>query len=247
MGIPNYTKNFGDEWQKTQRKVKSNFTSGNRGTATTVIATDVLQITGQLTVASGGRFVGQYANGIEAFFVGPVTNDGVPGEGVVIRRADGTEVLHVEGLTSNESSWGLKDEAENTIVSDSGIGLGRPYLNVPFGNVISTMPGNTTGSLVTIHKSIFPKHHPQFRMHLQYNITSTTGDININLTTVADGTVSMYSSLGLSGTGSLDFGFDMLGEFLEPVTMEVQTRVASGAGSAGVVIVGAYGVETGGL
>src|SRR6478609_6137735 len=102
MGIPRYPKEFGTEWQKTQRKIKNNFTSGNSRTGSTIIATDLLQITGQLTVAPGGKFVGQYSNGIAAFYIGPVTNDGVPGEGVVIRRADGTEVFHVEGLTTDE-------------------------------------------------------------------------------------------------------------------------------------------------
>ena len=247
MGIPNYPKNFGDEWQKSQRKIKNNFTSGNRSNGGTVIATDVLQITGQLTVAPGGKFVGQYQNGINAFYIGPVTNDGIPGEGIVIRRANGTEVLHVEGLTSDESSWALKDEAENDIISDSGVGLGRPYLNVPFADVISTMPGNTTGSYVTVHKAIFARHHPQFRLYLSYNVTATTGAINVNVTTVADGTVSVSETLALSGTGDLALTIDMPGDFLEPVTMEIQTKVDSGAGATGVVVTGAYGVETGGV
>lgn len=244
MGIPRYPKEFGTEWQKTQRKIKSNFTSGNTRTGSTIIATDLLQITGQLTISAGGKFIGQYANGVSAFYIGPVTNDGLPGEGVVIRRADGSEVLHVEGISDNQSSWSLQDPVGNVIVTDSPVGLGRPYLNVPFGNVVSTFPGTTSGTFTTIHAAYFPKHHPSFRMHLAYNIAATTGEIQIKVTDVT-GTNVVVTETALSSTGNLIETFDMPGEFLEVVYVEVQSRVATGAGNAGVQVLGAYGLEPG--
>lgn len=247
MGIPNYRKDIGTEWQKTQRKIRNNFTSANSSTGSTVIATDFLQITGQLTIAAGGKFVASYTNGQQALYIGPINVDGVSGEGIVIKRADGTEALRVEGLSSLDGSWSLKDVDQNTVVTDdsSGLGLGRPYIPVTLGSVVGTLPGNTSGSYVTVWKGIFQKQQSNLRLHYHYDVSATTGDILVQATGADTfSTTTLDEQLGLSSTGDVSMTLAIPGDYLEEVTIEIQTRVASGTGSTGVSVLGSYGIES---
>lgn len=245
MGIPRYPKEMASEWQRTQRDIKNLFTSANVRKALTQVSTGALEILGTLTILPGGKFNAQYTNGNSAVYFGPVTDGNTIGESVILRRGDGTTILYVEGFSDQDSTFYIADKNEDVILADDDQGgLSNPYIPYTFASILN-MPSNNTGSFVTVNKSWVQKQHPRIQMALQYDITSTTGEIRIAVSGgTGDGTELALESLS-TGNDTLEIGpVDLPGEYLETFYIEVQTRVASGTGDVGCVMLGAYGVKS---
>lgn len=243
MGIPRYPKDMASEWQKTQRDIKNLFTSANVRKALTQVSTGALDILGTLNILPGGKMNAQYTNGNSAMYIGPVSDGNAQGEGVIFRRGDGSEVIYLEGFSDEASTFRITDKNEEIIVSDDELGgLSHPYIPHPFSTVVN-MPSNNTGTFVTVQKTWIQKQHPRLHISFEYDITSTTGEINIVVEGgTGDGTVLVLANLA-TGSGTVEVGpVDLPGEYLETYYILVQTRVDTGSGDVGCVVLGAYGV-----
>lgn len=245
MGIPRYPKDMAGEWQRTQRDIRNLFTSANVRKALTQVSTGALEILGELKILPGGKFNAQYTNGNSAMYIGPVSDGNAVGEAVILRRGDGSEVLYLEGFSDEASSFRISDSEGNIILADDEVlGLSNPYIPYTFADILN-MPSNNTGSFVTVQKSWLQKQHPKIQFALQYDITSTTGEINVVVSGGSgDGTVLAIATLS-TGNDVLQVGpVDLPGEYLETFYIEVQTRVASGSGDVACAMLGAYGVKS---
>lgn len=245
MGIPRYPKDMAGEWQKTQRDIKNLFTSANVRKALTQVSTGALDILGTLNILPGGRLNAQYSNGNSAMYIGPVSDGNAQGEGVILRRGDGSEVLYLEGFSDEDSTFRITDKNEAIILADDeNGGLAHPYIPHPFSTVVN-MPSNSTGSFVTVQKTWIQKQHNRIHLSIEYDITATTGEINIVVEGgSADGTVLALANLP-TGSGTEEIGpVDLPGEYLETYYILVQTRVDTGSGDVGCVVLGAYGVKS---
>lgn len=245
MGIPRYPKEMASEWQKTQRDIKSLFTSANVRKALSQVSTGTLEILGTLTIKPGGKFNAEYTNGNSAVYVGTVSDGNVQGEGVVLRRGDGTEVLVLEGFSDEDSTFAIKDLNEAIIFADDEQGgLAQPYLPYTFVDTVN-MPSTVSGTYETIATAWIHKQHPMIRIAYYQTTTSTTGQIKFIVSGgTADGTELVVIDTTTGSTTGIEGPITLPGDFLENFFIEVQARVDTGVGDVGCVVLGAYGVKS---
>ena len=245
MGTPRYPKSMGSEWQKSQRELRNLFTSANVRKAITQVAAGILDVSGILNIVPGGKFNAKYTNGNSALYMGPVSDGNVMGEGIVFRRGDGTEVLHLEGFSDEASTFAIKDIDENVILADDEMGgLSNPYIPYTFVNTVN-VPSNNSGTYTMVGKTWVQKQHPNIELAFYQNTTSTTGQIQfIVVGGSADGTVLATVNTSTGSTTEELSSVELPGEYLEKFYIEVQTRVDSGTGEVGCVVLGAYGTKS---
>lgn len=245
MGIPSYPKDMASEWQGVKRDIKNLFTSANVRKALTQVSTGALDILGTLNILPGGKFNAQYTNGNSAFYAGPVSDGNAQGEGVILRRGDGTEVLRLEGFSDEDSTFSIKGVNEETIFADDEQGgLARPYIPYTFVDSVN-VPSNNTGTYEVVGIGWVYKQHP--RIHLAYyqNTTSTTGQIKFVIASGSAVGTELAVVDTTTGDDTAELGpLDLPGDFGESFFIEVQTRVDSGTGDVGAVVLGAYGVQS---
>lgn len=245
MGTPSYPKDMITEWQGIKRDVKNLFTSANVRKALSQVSTGTLEILGQLSIKPGGRFNSEYTNGNSSMYIGPVSDGNAVGEGIILRRGDGSEVMRLEGFSDEDSTFCIKDINEETILSDDELGgLAQPYLPMTFVDT-TDVPSNNTGTYTTIGTAWVIKQHPKIHLAIYQNTTSTTGQIRFVVTSGSATGTDIAEVNTTTGDGTQEVGpVDMPGTYLEGMFVEVQTRVDSGVGDVGCVVLGAYGVKS---
>lgn len=188
-------------------------------------------------------------NGVEIIKYG----EEVPGfgRGWIFRRGEnGRAAFYLGGSESSNQYWVLQDNTANIVVSDdanSQQGLARPY--IPYTYIVTNGAGagtsTTSTSFVNAYNIRGYKQHP--RIDIEYLISTPAGvsaevqivDTN-NSNTIIDGPVthgpSSSSFSGLRGTLS--------GSHVNPINVNLQFRVSSGAGTIGITLTYAYGIQS---
>lgn len=249
MGTPNYPKDMASEWNQLKRDVRNAFTSANLRTGMAKIGAKVIEITGELALNVGATLRAQYANGVNALYVGPGNYNGKTVAKVGIRRYDGSQVLSVFGSADEPGYFSIQDPQGNIIVSDdgmTGIGLARPW--IPYGWTrtadITTPRDITTSSTFVAHHTISGYlQHPKIvvwgflvcnasdRADVRIKDTDS-GQIVASATNLATGWVTLEGSVP-------NYGF---GDFFK---YDIEVRRASGTGTGvGFTVTSAHGRQS---
>jgi len=176
------------------------------------------------------------------------------GRGWVFQRGDsGIPAFALGGnQASGRQFWRMIDNSLNDIVTDdafSGVGLARPY--IPYlpvrgvDTVSSSLAMTTTStSFVTAYEIHGVKQHP--RVNVMYLCNVPAGlTAEIQLVDTTSGTVLIAGP----NTASTGFGINNLvgnaiGQHLDNLNVTLQFRVASGAGTIGLTVLYALGVQS---
>lgn len=201
---------------------------------------------GDLSIRSGSLTVGT----VPAIYMGPMVFGADTASGWLFRRNDGTVAFTIAGTASGNQNWELRDNAANVVVSDDDgdQGLARPYIHYHFVEHANTVPTITTTSatFVPLATGRYVKQHPYTTVEVLCRASdgSTSGQIqlyNTTTATVIDGpeniTVGMYAVITL-GPAVVD------GAHMSYQELEIQVKRTAGAGTIGIRVMNAYGVET---
>lgn len=175
----------------------------------------------------------------------PVTNkplfyigwlDGTQEYGVVLSRNDGSPALAIYGAAAEGAQQFLAifDRQGNIVAGDdtnSGQGLARPYLNVPFASLdMSAASGTTSATFTSVETSQSYKTHPRFYgLALVIADAATTGDVRLRDT---DGNnIGTQQAVAAGSFAYYAFGPDTVpGAHMATKQVELQVRRNSGAG-----------------
>ncbi|SMD24209.1 hypothetical protein [Lentzea albidocapillata] len=197
---------------------------------------------GGLTLLDDAFFRMVDDNGVEIMYFGP---DSEGRQVALLRREGGAPVLYTYFAGPGQQYWALTDGAQNQVVADdafSGQGLARPYLPLPHGQTDwNVMPKTTSGSFVTLDEVRYYKQHPRVNMTLRVGATvGTTGEWRVQ----QDG-VTLASGAIANGVLTIAYAtFAVTGSHMAPLNLDVQGRVASGAGSITAHIREAGGIQS---
>lgn len=176
------------------------------------------------------------------------------GSGFIFRRGvNGIPAFYLGGnQSSGRQFWVLADNTLNNIVSDdaqSGVGLARPYIPYLAVNANQTAQATlgfttTSATFVTAYEIHGPKQHPRLDVQYLLNVPSgLTAEVQL-LDTTGTGTI-------IAGPATATFGFGIaglvgspVGNHLDDLNAVLQVRVASGAGTIGITVLHALGVQS---
>lgn len=207
---------------------------------------------GGLTVTSGAYFKVIDFDGQQIVYAGgavPNRPDGVPQQ--VFFLSDDSGRLRMSlwdsdpALNGYRQFWAVWDYNGNIIMKDdvdSQQGLARPYISTPYpwhnrhSDWFITTTSNTFDPVLTYS---FIKQHPKVSLQLLYDITggATQGEIRITCGSV----VFQTTYVGTSGTTQV---FEVPGNHLDTVNIQIDLRVSGGVGTARVEPVWCYGRES---
>lgn len=199
----------------------------------------------------GGSLRLKRQDGTEQVHIGPIFYGGEEaGIGWIFRRFNGSQVFTLEGTNPDNQFIAVRDEAGNIIFSDdatAGQGLATPY--IPGGTFESmSVPTDATSgtTFVGVQKAIWRKQHPRIRFWTLWNVTSTTAEIQWKIVTGPDagtvigGPTTIGTGFSFGGQGP----FTVPGAHLSEFEIDVEIRVASGAGSVAVRTLHAIGMQS---
>lgn len=203
---------------------------------------------GSLTVTDGSISIGT----IPSMYFGSVLIDGSYfSTAWIFRRADTSMVLTLDGTTAGTQFLSHLDRAQNIVVADDGpggTGLARPHLNINFVEHSNTVPTVTTTSatFVPLFTGHYQKQHPRINVDVlaRSSAGGTTGEVQLYDTNTG---LMLGSPAAVTSSfyGVLTLGpFDVDGDYLEMIEIEVQARRTAGAGTIGVRVMCAYGEGT---
>ncbi|MDP5184790.1 hypothetical protein QOZ88_19325 [Blastococcus sp. BMG 814] len=200
---------------------------------------------GGLTLRGGFLRLKHDGDGVETFYVGPVSPDlpdGSKQPGVIIRRNDGTIALHLydpipsEGDYNQFLAW--RDRQGHVVFSDdtdSGQGIALPY--IPFAFYRSRnedWPVVTSTAWTTVYRAKGPKQQPKLYVETwgANNTDGATGQVRV----LVNGTELATPGDTASGVvRGFNFGpAAVSGDHLSTLSIEVQARMVSGAGGVQV-------------
>jgi hypothetical protein len=145
----------------------------------------------------------------------------------------------------------LSDTAGNVVVSHdgvSGIGLGRPWLPVPFVPLYGVIDSNTgwpvttSGSFVDL---LYASHEVQHR-HVMVDVDVVCGEDTTAEVQILDGATAIGAAETLNAgvTTRLRITAALASSYTAETTLYVQGRRVTGAASVWVQVAGAWGVQT---
>jgi hypothetical protein len=175
--------------------------------------------------------------------------------GFIARRRDGTAAIANFSTPDGGGFSAIYDKQVNVIVSDdgaSGQGLGRPWLPISFSLPGSQVPAGaettTSGTFVTIWEARYQKQHPRFYAYvlLRCSDGTTSGEIQLvkNGGVLPEDIIQGPTAIPL---GYFSFGTligTVPGDFGEEMSIDIMLRRTAGAGSVGVRVMGAWGLQT---
>lgn len=209
---------------------------------------------GGLTIKGG--FLRLVFAGFNLFYVGPVgsaLSDGSYQQVVRIRRADGTLALHTydaapgaDGTLNQALTW--LDRGGSIVFSDdtdSGQGIGRPYLGfTAYPSRSSDFLVASGGSFTTLWRAKAPKQHPKLYVEVWANAPDAGAVAEVQV--LVNGAV--WDAPKQSSTGfvtSIAFGpLPVTGAHMATLSVEVQGRLASGTGNVQVGVARIEGRQT---
>jgi len=205
---------------------------------------------GHLTVQATGGFRVLHDNGVTMLEAARIDTGFGPVEQVVYHRRNGTISLQVASNVFGFEFVRVLDALGFIIFSDDGLtgeGLGVPYLNNGFVSLAATPVDSTSsGTFTALQRSVWRKQQPMIQFRVRHNVTATTGEIRFRIssgtyTGIILGDLPNVFTLA-AGSGQTTFGpFRMVGNHLDEIEIDVEARVASGAGSVAVCVMSALG------
>lgn len=175
------------------------------------------------------------------------------GRGYVFRRGEGGQpAFYLGNNQATESQyWALADNSANIIMSDdaqSGQGIARPYIPLPV-----TKASELTTQVVTTSSTSFVdayvirtfKQHP--RVAVEFAVNTPAGVTSeVRLSDATSGAASVIAGPITFGAGN---GFGGLtaaiaGAHMSEIEVQIEFRVASGAGTIGIVVTRAHGIQS---
>lgn len=202
---------------------------------------------------TGGAFILEDEAGHKLFYVGPYgppNTDGTAQQGWSVERADGTIVLALwdavpsGGVLNQALSW--YDRTGHTVVSDdtdSGEGLGRPWIPLPNPQTVDSTkwPSTTSSSYVEIASSAVELQQPKIMWDATANGTGS-----VQLLLKGSGGSTLASSQVWSPNGGSFSWSDVItlpaGYYGQKVTASVQAKATSG--TVACITRGLYGRQT---
>lgn len=207
---------------------------------------------GRLTV-KGGNLVVENASGGLAFYVGAVSPslpDGTYQPGFILYREDGTVAAGLydpDPAGDYKQFFAVYDRSGNVVVSDdtdSGQGLGRPYLPLPLyaARFTADPQACTSGTWETLWQGSVYKQHP--RMLVQASVGADVG--SAGEVRVMVGGVQLGATAPVTSTpAGVNFGpAAVAGAYSSSLTVQLQAQRTSGAGVVRVQAAGAWGLQS---
>lgn len=195
-----------------------------------------------LSVRDGGALRLVTADGVEAFYVGPVwpdLPDGSPQPGLIVRRNDGTIALHlydpIPGALDYNQFLAWRDRAGNVVLSDdtdSGQGHARPWLDHAFYlSRSSDFPTTAVTAFETIWRAKLSKQQPRLYVEC-WGVSDTAGAVGEVQVMVNGARLGAVEQTASGVVRFFTFGPDVVaGAFGNTLNVEVQARRASGTGT----------------
>jgi hypothetical protein len=157
-----------------------------------------------------------------------------------VRRTDGTVAMLITTL------WSLLDRAGNVVISEdtSGVGLGRPYLPIPFALARYTdWPASTSASFEDIHRASIKKINPFAYLVIGHttDVSGTTGDLQV---TVNGAILGSTIAVTFTQAAVTIAPFQLPGLFRDQVELRVRVRRTAGSGAVRCVVLAASGIES---
>lgn len=204
-----------------------------------------------LPVATGSITVTYDAANLPFLLVGELPSAFGPIDQLTLRRHfttgifGNTRFLQVQSNIFGFESWAGFDANDQIIVGDDGStgdGLGRPYLPQIIESVTTPTDSTAGGVFVTLLRSVWRKQHHSAEFWVRHNVTATTGEIRFVIGSGPDTGTVIGGPTTISGSGHNPYGpFTVPGVHGTEFFLDVQGRVASGAGATAVRAMG-YGV-----
>lgn len=215
---------------------------GARAGATAIDSGSMRIINGSLTVGAN-----------DELFFGNTFYGTDEATGWVWKRSNQNPVFFLAGDAANDQYFALLDDSGNVIMADDGAanqGLALPYVPIGFTEHSNILPTNTTtsGTFTSLVTSHFYKQHPKITVFVLARSSdgTTTGELQLR-----NGTGGIAPMSGVVATVSAGFyGLVTLGpvpvdgSHLAEIEIEVQARRTAGAGTIGIRVFGAYGVQS---
>lgn len=197
---------------------------------------------GQFTIRNGALVVESDAGQTSAFFGGiyPATPDGKRQPGFILYREDGSKAAAMydpaPGPTPSDYKqfFALYDRDGNIVLSDdteTGLGLARPYVPFFFYSARFTDTPQVTSSATfeTLWLATAYKQNPiSYVAAASVASAGTTGEVRVLVNGVQLGTTQSVTSTSAAHA----FGPSLVtGDAFSTLTVQIQARVTSGAGS----------------
>lgn len=171
--------------------------------------------------------------------------------GWVFRRLNGQLAFYIGGSKGGGQFWALVDASSNIVMSDdivSGQGLATPYIpitTVPAIRMSSAEVTTTSTTFVPMYRMNALKQHP--KIYAEFLATTPAGvTAEVILGNTVTG-VTIAGPLTIPANTSLQF-FNLVGivtgGHMSYLGIDVQMRVASGAGTVGMSFLDAYGRQS---
>lgn len=190
------------------------------------------------------------ATGAHIVDLGQFTVAGVAVTGVQVRRRDGTVVFYGYGDAAGNAVWGLYDRAGNLLIGDDEVnntGLARPWIPAEFTSMAAPTDTTTLGTFTTLGKALWRRQHAQMLLTVLANVTATTGEMRLLVASGTNtGTVIGPAATTLpAGQAWATYGpYPVPGVHGDRFEIDMQGRVASGAGTVGLRVLGAEGTQS---
>lgn len=211
-----------------------------------------------LTVGRGSKFQVEHPTGAQLLLAGIYDSshtydlgDGSYQPMLLLRRADGSLALSmydpaptVGGYQQFLAMW---DRTGSIIISDdtdSGQGLARPYVPLDFYPArTQDWPVTTSGTFETMYRAKGPKQHPRLTVRA-WGVNDTVGATG-EMRLLVNG--SPWGAVETTVFGSVSeklWTGTVTGTHMSNVVVEIQARLASGAGSVQVGASQIHGIQS---
>ena len=244
--IVNETKSISNRVSKLERNPQLPHSS---------VDTNELTIDGGDLKVKAGSFVLIDASGRELVRLGDLSSFTTRGF-LFFRENNGAPAFYLGGNASGNQYWALVDNNGNILASDDSAtkqGLARPYLPftaTPAARLTSMESTTTSGTFTTMYRIHGLKQHP--RIQSDFVIQTPVGvTAEVRYFNNLDGTPILLPGTNLpltipaSSAGYFTYGPTSIGGgHMGGINLDVQMRVASGAGTVGMTHVDTYGLQS---
>lgn len=195
------------------------------------------------------RFVDTAGN-LRIYF-GPVAYGPNVTMGWIMRRATGGTVFELGGGSDTSQFWALRDEDGNILVGDdaaTGQGLARPYIPlqaVPTSWHVTRQQSTTNTGFTPLWTVSGLRQHPRLQVHLMVQCdVGVSAEIRVNDPTTSTVIAGPLSLAAGAFTYVTLVGALPAGAYMAQFKVDVEMRVAGGAGTVGSSLIYALGVQS---
>lgn len=187
------------------------------------------QIRAEYPQSEGGGLAGFFGRIVSAL-------DGTYlGTGWLIQAPDGTDMFTARSDAASGATWVNLYDSHGTIIvgndTYSGQGLARPFVGGGFARARFTdwSVSTTSATFETLYSTLVYKQHPRLEVSVRASMdtAATTGEVRVLVDGVQLGATSSEGFV----LSTRYFTGAIAGSHMEPVLVEIQGRVAGGAGA----------------